>query len=109
MSLESIIAENRTRALQAAETKKTPFIFEKEDRGAFPPFPFPHIGSFIPEGWRKSEEYFVDSSGFGTVGESALTAEQFAGKMIPGRGYAITEAGQFQVYVSEFVRVNGAG
>ena len=108
MALGEIIATNRQQALMAARSKKQPFIYEKEDAGAFPPFPFPHIGSFIPEGWKKSEEYFVDSSGFGQLGELALTAEQFAEKMIPGRGHAITEAGQFQVRVSEFDRVNGA-
>jgi hypothetical protein len=44
----------------------------------------------------------VDSSGFGEAGEPALTLRQFLGKIKTGCGYAITEAGQFQVYIGEF-------
>jgi hypothetical protein len=60
----------------------------------------------VPWGWELTgEEYFVDSSGFGSPGEPALTFDQFATKCTEGMGYAITEAGQFQVYIAEYRRV----
>ncbi len=63
----------------------------------------PYMGDYVPEGWVKTaNEYFVDSSGFGSPGEAALTWNAFVEKCIYGRGYGITQAGQFQVYVQEY-------
>jgi len=88
------------------EENKVPYIIEtEEEKDDFPPFPFPNIGSHIPEGWEKINEYFVDSSGVGAIGELALTAEQFIKMLKVGFGYAITEVGQFQVYVGEYKKV----
>lgn len=69
----------------------------------FPPFPFPYLGDYQPKGWRKTAEYFVDSSGFGSEGEPALTIGGFIKKLKVGFGYAITSAGQFQVHVGEYL------
>jgi len=85
--------------------KRTPYLFKKEDRDHFPPFPFPNIGDFRPKGWELTESYFVDSSGFGSDNEPALTVRQFLKKLQDGFGYAIIEEGQFQVYVGEFKKV----
>ena len=62
----------------------------------------PNFGDYRPKGWELVETYFVDSSGFGQEGEPALTLRQFMGRIKKGRGYAIIEAGQFQVYIGEF-------
>jgi len=48
----------------------------------------------------------VDNSGFGQVGEMALTIGQFLGKVRQGFYYGITGVGQFQVYVSEYIKNN---
>jgi len=72
----------------------------------------PALGDYIPPGWTESldEDYepivhMVDSSGFGSPGERAYTIGYFiAHVMRQGYGYGVIEAGQFQVYVGEFVR-----
>ena len=101
---------SREAAQKAAQLKQEPFVVWPEDirkwqaegvRG----FPFPYIGSYKSKGWRKVGTHFVDSSGFGAPGEPALTIEQFTKSLTSGRGYAVIEAGQFQVYVGEFVKV----
>ena len=102
MSLEQIRALSREAAEHAAEEGQVPYRIEQEDLDTFPPFPFPFLGDYVPDGWSLVETYFVDSSGFGQEGEPALTASQFMTKLKVGYGYAIREAGQFQVYVGEY-------
>ena len=97
-------------ARRAARLKKIPLVIEAEDlplladgepvRGGFP-----FVGDYVPKGWTRTENvYFVDSSGWGSSSEPALTIQRFLEeKVIPGRGYAVVEAGQFQVYVAEYL------
>lgn len=63
----------------------------------------------VPWGGDEAERYVqVDSSGWGSPNEPALTATQFydAIRAIgPGRAYAIVEAGQFQCVIGIFERV----
>lgn len=74
--------------------------------------PFPHIGDHRPDDWELVDSHFVDSSGLGDEREPALTGEAFA-DLVHARirrgtangvvkGWAIIEAGEFQVYVGEF-------
>lgn len=103
MSLETIHAQSRKAARESAKAHLVPMIVEAEDIPHMPPFKFPFIGNRTPRGYRKVAEHFVDSSGFVSSGEAALTIEQFKAILVPGHAYATTEAGQFQVYVSEFL------
>lgn len=106
MSPEMIRQMARRAAARAAREGKVPFLLEAEDIADFREgvrFPFPFLGPYVPKGWKKVQEHFVDSSGFGAPGEPALTASQFIERLVIGRGYAITEAGQFQVYVAEYI------
>lgn len=70
----------------------------------------PHLGGYVPDGWLRVNTYFVDSSGHGEEGEAALTFQQFVdvvGRTSPedaSTGWAIIEAGQFQVRIGQFVR-----
>jgi len=64
----------------------------------------PNFGGYRPKKWALVETYFVDNSGFGGDNEPALTAAQFVSRVKAGRGYAVIEAGQFQVYIGEFVK-----
>jgi hypothetical protein len=80
----------------------------------------PHLGGLLPRGWRRVRleaghgvysgdnkgfgAFMVDSSGLGSPGEAALTIEEFANRLTPGVGYAIVEAGQFQVKIGAFER-----
>lgn len=105
-----VIHENALKAARrAARLKRIPLVIELEDipllssgkpiRGGFP-----FLGDYIPKGWKRTgNSFFVDSSGFGREGEPALTLNQFLQKVKPSLGYAVVEAGQFQVYVAEYI------
>jgi len=62
----------------------------------------PNFGDYRPKGFEETDILFVDSSGFGQPGESALTISQFIDKIKPGYGYAIVDVGQFQIHIAEF-------
>jgi hypothetical protein len=110
MDLDTIEALSREAAAQAAERNLTPYVpYNVEEIDRYRSFPFPMLGNLVPDGWELTgDEWFVDSSGFGREGELALTAEQFTEELKeyvaehPGYGFAVTQAGQFQVYVSAF-------
>jgi hypothetical protein len=101
----------RDAAKKASKLKKTPFMVWPEDledwlntikEGRFPSLPFPFIGDYVPKGYKEVSTYFVDSSGFGLESEPALTIPSFVRKIRSGYAYAITEVGQFQLYITEF-------
>lgn len=104
MGLAEINRLNREASRKAMHKNTKPFMIKsKAQIENMPPFPFPYIGEdYVPEGYKKTNEYFVDSSGFGADDELALSVRQFLDKIEIGKAYAITSAGQFQVYVSEF-------
>lgn len=111
MDIATIRAMSRKAAVESRKNHIEPFYVEAEDIEDFKSgttFPFPFIGDRNPRGWKKVNEYFCDSSGFGAPDEPALTRDQLIEKLRPGYGYAITEAGQFQVYVGEFELVKKA-
>jgi hypothetical protein len=96
-------AENDEHYRKAKKAKAQPYIAKTDgDEGVFK---MPFLGVYLPKGWELSEKYFVDSSGWGSEGEPALTAKQFLAHVKKGYGYSIREAGQFQVYVNEFKKV----
>lgn len=109
--LRAIIRVNAEAAADAAKRGKVPFVCSIREVDAMQTFPFPYLEDYVPRGWmRADKEWFVDSSGFGTEDEPALTAQQFRESLReyiaahPGSGFAIVEAGQFQVYVAAFER-----
>lgn len=105
MSLKQIVDESRKQAVKAARLHKVPFLFEEEDREAFPPFPFPNIGSYRPKEWELVDHFMADKAGMGSNDEPALTIEQLIRRLKPGMGYAIIEEGEFQLVIGEFKRV----
>ncbi len=109
MSLEYIQQLNRDAAERAAQENLSPYVYwDESELDQSEGFPFPFIGDLEPEGWIEVERHFVDSSGFGEVGEPALTAGQFVDlireRITSGKvtGWAVVESGQFQVYVAEY-------
>lgn len=102
-SLAQIQEMNREKGRESRKRRLQPYIAECDHDERV--FSCPHFGDYRPKGWDMVEQYFVDSSGFGQAGEPALTAKQFLGKVKQGQGYAIIEAGQFQVYIGEFVKL----
>lgn len=55
-------------------------------------------------GYKKVNTYFVDNSGFGSETEPALTIPYFLSKVKQGYYYGITNVGQFQVYIGEYIK-----
>lgn len=95
-----IVKMNRDVARKAKG--KTPYIAKIDgDEGVFGCLNF---GSYRPKGWKKTQEFFVDNSGWGGEDEPALTVKQFLGHVKTGMGYAIISTGQFQIYIGEFVK-----
>jgi hypothetical protein len=103
MSLEQIRSASDTMTRRAARNGIVPKVFTEENttdeiRG------IPALGHRVPRGWKLVNTYFVDSSGFGSPGEPAMTRDEFVSLVegAPGFGWAIIEAGQFQVYVGQY-------
>ena len=117
MSLEAIRRLNTQIAVEAAEQESRPYApFDVDEVDYWPPFPFPNIGYLEPDGFEKTDTtWFVDKTGGGHEWEPALTGEQFRRQLRryiaehPGHGFAITEEGEFQVYVSAFRPVSSNG
>jgi hypothetical protein len=102
-SPEMIVAMNEQRCNEAKSQRLKPLVAYRklnfEDIRSMPNF-----GDYRPKGWKLVRELFVDSSGLGQEGESALTIGQLLAEIKMFHGYAITEEGQFQVRISEFMR-----
>lgn len=114
MSLQQIQDLSREKAAEAAERGLEPFIVDEVDIERFKDqletgqlsFPFPFIGDYVPDGWETDgDPLFVDATGLGSESEPAMTVRAFIHRLRPGIGYAIVEAGQFQVYVQAYVPV----
>lgn len=109
MSLETIEAESRKTARNAAKQKKTPFLVEQEDidtwKASRSKLPFPALGSYKPKGFKLVDSLFCDSSGFGTESEPALTYRQLIDKLEAGKYYSLGDCGQFQVYVNVWEKI----
>lgn len=104
-STEALKEMNDKAAREAKRAGVEPYLIKSQaEIDSWPPFPFPNIGSLKPKGWTETETFFVDSSGLGASDEPALSTRQFIQKLKVGRAYAITAEGQFQVYVTEYVK-----
>ncbi len=105
MSLEQIKSISSEAASKAKKKRTKPFVIRnKKDLDLLKTRKkvIPFLGDYVPEGFYIKEEWFVDSSGFGQPGESAKTITHFfndLGDLDYPFALAITEAGEFQVYV----------
>jgi hypothetical protein len=117
MSTEYINQLNREAARRAAREGLYPYTPEDEDLCSIADFTstfckaLPNLGNYIPAGWRKDEnELFVDSSGFGSESEPALTLRSLRNKVKELKatdssvGFALVDCGQFQVYIGVYHR-----
>jgi len=108
MSLDRIRNASAMAAARAATDKRVPLLVTQDDLDGnvldhlrYMPF----LGDYTPPGYEKVNEYFVDSSGCGTEGGSAISAKLFSTQVKVGMSYAVVESGQFQVYIGEFKKV----
>ena len=123
-SLATIIRINEQAGDRARRKRIKPYVLKSQaDVDSLPGgpqwdgkrgYPFPYIGNAVPNGWWAAHdedagadlEFFVDSTGKGHDDEPALTWQHFTRELIgiyeqhPEYGYAITEAGPFQVYIN---------
>jgi len=114
MSLSYMRELQQEAAVQAAREHQTPFVVWPGD-DLRPPFPFPFLGTYVPERWRPLEGYsaLADATGLGADDEPALTPARLA-RWVEGIldefpdhtvGFAITEVGPFQVVVQAFYKL----
>jgi hypothetical protein len=100
MGLGQIIAMNDEIAQEARRKGLEPKLAQADGQIE----DIPNLGYYTPEGWDRVETFFVDKTGWGQAGEPALTQAAFMAKVKEGRGYAIVEEGEMQVYVGEFIK-----
>jgi len=104
MSIEYIQQLSHEAGIRADDLGTMPHVVRSQDEiDSYPPFPFPAVGTYRPDGWELVDEIFADKSGLGTDDEPALSTRQLKARLRVGYGYAIIEEGQFQVYLGEFV------
>jgi hypothetical protein len=114
MSLAAIHQVSQDAAIRAARENRIPFAVEEQDiqnwqarlKAGTLKFPFPFLGDYLPQGWKRTERdlLFVDSTGCGREDEPALTVRATIEALTVGKAYAIVESGQFQLYLAEFAR-----
>ncbi len=112
--LQTIQHLNDEFARQSAQDNRKPYApFSAEEIEAYPPIPFPVIGSHKPIGWHQIDAWLCDKTGRGdaNANEPALTAQQLIAKLLAHvndhYGYAITEQGQFQLHIGVFLQESG--
>jgi hypothetical protein len=104
MSLETIRQVSNEACAKAAKKNKRPLIIEAEDieaagRGDFSGIQIPFLGGFCHPKFRET------GRGWTVNKFSSSSAIYFATQCIPGKAYAMTEEGQFQVYVQEYEKI----
>ena len=108
--LETIRHMNEEAATKARDVGSVPYRMGSLDElDKWPPFPFPHLGYACGEvdgTHKRLDTLFVDSSGYGSEGEAALTLGAFIARLTAlydEHGpllLAVEEVGQFQVYIA---------
>lgn len=98
MRLSTIRHLAQEQAARAAEKGLEPLIcWDADDL-----YHMPNLGDHRPEGWDLVTEYFISKTPGGDGGP-AMSIETFKKSFNPGSAYAITEEGQYQMYIGEFV------
>lgn len=123
MSAEFIRSESERHARKAKRNGAVPCFLTGLGDDAIRDARIPFLGDYVPRGFVRVNvgETFgahhgagtlghayllVDSSGWGSPGELAMTFHQFGefAQRNPSHGYAIAEAGQFQVVLAVYKR-----
>lgn len=105
-SPETIRSMSDNAAAKARKASKVPVEYDPIDEPLRFCRSIPNLGSYTPKGYRLVRDYMVDSSGFGSPGEPALTISRFCDLVKEPQQkkvlYGIIEAGQFQIVMGEF-------
>jgi hypothetical protein len=110
-SLDVLEKLARDAGREARRSRKQPRKLTEEEIDS-ESFTIPFLGTHVPKGWEQTEQsWFCDSSGFGRDDEPALSLPRFKEELKvyfrenPDHGIAITQQGQFQVYVHAYRRI----
>ena len=109
MDPRTIAANDRAAARKSAKDKLIPYMVHPHDldfwrgqveAGKLPQLPFPALGDRHPRGYRLLAELFVDTSGFGSECEPAMTPRRLIMEELKADlAYSIGSCGQFQAWV----------
>jgi hypothetical protein len=109
LSAEYIASQSRAAAVWAAAQELEPYVpASTQEVLRWNRFTFPYFGDYRPFGWVLVETLFCDSSGLGYEDDPALTVDGLKRKVIDWLnrdatvGFAVLDAGEFQVYVGVF-------
>jgi hypothetical protein len=113
MSLADIRYFQRKAATAASRQRKRPLLVDSGDLadwkaeialGRIPStLHIPNFGDYTPAGYTRGDSFFVAKAGIDGDGGPALSIRSLVNHMKPGYGYAMTEEGPFQCYVTEFI------
>jgi hypothetical protein len=107
MSLSEIARLSEEMTERSAAENKQPYVFFDESE-IKPPWKFPLLGSYEPNGWKLEDKLFCDRTGMGSEDEPALTTKQLIEKLKAYQdkeelyGFGIIEVGPFQLYIGVF-------
>ena len=94
-------------------THEVPFIpFSEYELDAYPPFPFPHMSSFVPDGWERAGATWRVRTRPGS-GDQSLTGDEFRRRLSgyvrkhPGQGFAVMDEDDSVAVVAAFRRTAG--
>lgn len=106
-SIQAVVDEKTE---EARALGLTPTVITKKALKRWPPFPFPFLGEYVPDGWRIAEDInggqvtlFVDKTGDGAAWEPALTVDQLKARLAKFAksedtwGIGIVEEGEMQI------------
>lgn len=113
MSYSTIQAMAREAGDEARANRKLPWVFFNEDeitKETLRHLPF--LGYYVPEDWERHEEFFMDATDMGDEDGPAMTFRAILEKMKEVQrengkrnpGWAIFEAGQFQVWIGLYYK-----
>jgi hypothetical protein len=112
---QSIDAINQEAAEEARRLRKVPHVPRSPDEvDDYRPVPFPSLCDYCPGDWVRTDDepWFVDSTGYGTEDEPALTTDAFKAILReyieehPEYGFGLTCCGPHQVYVGAFMPID---
>lgn len=95
---------------QTAQETLVPYVPTEVELDGCPPFPFPTIGSLLPDGWEQSGQSWVVATGM-DGDPLAMTGEQFKRSLRgyirrhPGHGFAVIQDDDSLAVVSAFRRL----
>lgn len=100
----------RRAVADAKRRKLTPLAVTPGIVQNWPPFPFPYLGDYLPDGWKLNEVYIVTNAYFSEVTNDVISQQAFqeilARHAVSDRvyGYGVLQIGQCTSCIAEYVQ-----